>query len=71
VRGSGFYKIAYFFPQVLSIAIVAILFQFAFDPAQGMINGTLKAVGFDDVPTWLGDPQLALWVIMAVLVWCT
>lgn len=50
---------------------MAILFQFAFDPAQGMINGTLKAVGFDDVPTWLGDPQLALWVIMAVLVWCT
>lgn len=50
---------------------MAILFQFAFDPAQGMINGTLKAVGFDDVPDWLGDPKLALWVIMAVLVWCT
>ncbi|CAM5228584.1 sugar ABC transporter permease [Streptomyces] [Streptomyces griseus] len=58
VRGSGFYKIAYFFPQVLSIAIVAILFQFAFDPAQGMINGTLKAVGISDVPDWLGDPEL-------------
>ncbi|MGW6092787.1 ABC transporter permease subunit [Oerskovia enterophila] len=50
---------------------MAILFQFAFDPAQGMINGTLKAVGFKDVPEWLGDPNLALWVIMAVLVWCT
>ncbi|MEU9981658.1 sugar ABC transporter permease [Streptomyces sp. NPDC050856] len=72
VRGSGFYKIAYFFPQVLSIAIVAILFQFAYDPAQGLINGTLRSVGLGSVqPNWLGDPDLALWCIMAVLVWST
>ncbi|MEE1756506.1 carbohydrate ABC transporter permease [Streptomyces sp. SP18CS02] len=72
VRGSGFYKIAYFFPQVLSIAIVAILFQFAYDPAQGMINGAFEAVGLEGFqPNWLGDPELALWCIMAVLVWCT
>ncbi|GGT18812.1 carbohydrate ABC transporter permease [Streptomyces purpureus] len=73
VRGSGFYKIAYFVPQVLSIAIVAILFQFAFDPAQGMINGLLRSAGVegDSLPNWLGDPQLALWCIVAVLVWCT
>ena len=32
VRGSGIYKILYFFPQVLSIAIVALLFQFAYNP---------------------------------------
>lgn len=72
VRGSGFYKIAYFFPQVLSIAIVALLFQFAYNPNDGVINGTLKSVGFGDVqPNWLGDPNLALWCVMAVLLWST
>ncbi|MEU9014046.1 sugar ABC transporter permease [Streptomyces sp. NPDC048479] len=72
VRGSSFYKIAYFFPQVLSIAIVALLFQFAYNPNDGAINGALKAVGLDDVqPQWLGDPDLALWCVMAVLVWST
>ncbi|MEJ8638021.1 MULTISPECIES: carbohydrate ABC transporter permease [Streptomyces] len=72
VRGSSFYKIAYFFPQVLSIAIVALLFQFAYNPNDGAINGALQAVGLDSIqPDWLGDPNLALWCVMAVLVWST
>lgn len=72
VRGSGFYKIAYFFPQVLSIVIVALLFQFAFNPRSGMINGTLKMIGLDSVqPEWLGDPNLALICVMTVLIWST
>ncbi|MFF1685443.1 MULTISPECIES: carbohydrate ABC transporter permease [unclassified Streptomyces] len=72
VRGSGFYKIAYFFPQVLSIAIVAILFRFAFNPNDGVINGTLKAIGLGSIqPDWLGDPNFALWCVMSVLVWST
>ncbi|MDX6363691.1 carbohydrate ABC transporter permease [Streptomyces sp. NPDC058274] len=72
VRGSGFYKIAYFFPQVLSISIVALLFQFAYNPNDGVINGTLEAIGLDSVqPNWLGDPNLALWCVMAALLWST
>ncbi|RDG37681.1 carbohydrate ABC transporter permease [Streptomyces corynorhini] len=72
VRGSGFYKIVYFFPQVLSIAIVALLFQFAYNPNSGAINSALSAVGLGSVqPIWLGDPKLALWCVMAVLVWST
>ncbi len=70
VRGSSVYKIVYFFPQVLSIAIVALLFQFAYNPNSGAINSLLKAVGLDSVqPEWLGDPKLALWCVMAVMVW--
>ncbi|MFJ9175629.1 carbohydrate ABC transporter permease [Streptomyces sp. NPDC102360] len=72
VRGSGFYKIAYFFPQVLSIAIVAILFRFAYSPNDGAINGALRAIGLDSIAQdWLGDPNVAMWSIMAVLVWST
>ncbi|AVH55959.1 MULTISPECIES: carbohydrate ABC transporter permease [Streptomyces] len=72
VRGSGFYKIAYFFPQVLSIAIVALLFRFAYNPNDGVLNGTLTAIGLGSVqPDWLGDPNLALWCVMAVLLWST
>ncbi|NJQ01077.1 carbohydrate ABC transporter permease [Streptomyces zingiberis] len=71
VRGSGFYKIVYFFPQVLSIAIVALLFQFAYSPNSGAINSGLRAVGLEWQPDWLGDPDWALWSVAAVLVWCT
>ncbi|MFH8337751.1 carbohydrate ABC transporter permease [Streptomyces sp. AM6-12] len=72
VRGSSFYKIVYFFPQVLSIAIVALLFQFAYNPDSGAINSFLRGIGLGHVqPLWLGDPSLALWCVMAVLVWST
>ncbi|MDX3118194.1 sugar ABC transporter permease [Streptomyces scabiei] len=72
VRGSSFYKIVYFFPQVLSIAIVALLFNFAYNPDSGAINSFLRGIGLDGVqPLWLGDPDLALWCVMAVLVWST
>ncbi|WP_406283066.1 carbohydrate ABC transporter permease [Streptomyces sp. NBC_00209] len=72
VRGSAFYKIAYFFPQVLSIVIVALLFQFAYNPRSGMVNSALKGIGLDSVqPDWLGDPNLALICVMVVLVWST
>ncbi|MER7899290.1 sugar ABC transporter permease [Streptomyces sp. NPDC096046] len=72
VRGSSFYKIVYFFPQVLSIAIVALLFAFVYRPDSGAINSLLRGIGLDDVqPLWLGDPDLALWAVMAVLVWST
>jgi N-acetylglucosamine transport system permease protein len=72
VRGSSFYKIVYFFPQVLSIAIVSLLFAFAYNPDSGAVNSILRAVGLGGVqPLWLGDPDLALWAVMAVLVWST
>lgn len=72
VRGSSFYKIVYFFPQVLSIAIVALLFAFAYNPDSGAINSFLRGIGLDGLqPLWLGDPDLALWCVMAVLVWST
>ncbi|GAA0900785.1 sugar ABC transporter permease [Streptomyces thermoalcalitolerans] len=72
VRGSSFYKIVYFFPQVLSIAIVALLFAFAYNPSSGAINSVLRGIGLDGVqPLWLGDPDLALWCVMAVIVWST
>ncbi|WP_370421921.1 carbohydrate ABC transporter permease [Streptomyces sp. QH1-20] len=71
VRGSSVYKVVYFFPQVLSIAIVALLFQFAYNPNSGALNSFLQAIGLDSVqPDWLGDPQLALWCVMAVMIWC-
>jgi N-acetylglucosamine transport system permease protein len=72
VRGSSFYKIVYFFPQVLSIAIVSLLFAFAYNPDTGAVNSLLRGLGLGSLqPLWLGDPSLALWCVMAVLVWST
>lgn len=72
VRGSAVYKIVYFFPQVLSVAIVGVLFKYVFAPTEagGIINGFLRAVGLESwaIP-WLGDPDFAFWCVVLVMIW--
>lgn len=69
VPGSGFYKVVFFFPQVLAVAIVGVLFQAILRPdGTGVANSALNLVGIDPVG-WLIDPNLALWTIIGVMVW--
>jgi N-acetylglucosamine transport system permease protein len=72
VRGSGVYKVVYFFPMVLSVAIVGVLFKYVFAPSEagGILNGLLSAIGLDALSTpWLGDPNFAFWVVVLVMIW--
>jgi len=69
-RGAGFYSIVYFFPQLLSIIIVAVLWQFVYTPNSGLLNGSLDALGLDGLRrSWLAEPDLALWAVMVALIW--
>ncbi|GAB3983495.1 hypothetical protein GCM10027615_68830 [Plantactinospora veratri] len=59
----------FFFPQVLAVAIIAVLFQMVYRPDEsGLINGVLTKIGLDPV-FFLINPNLALWSIIGVLVW--
>ncbi|MEU7904910.1 sugar ABC transporter permease [Actinoplanes sp. NPDC049118] len=70
VRGAGFYRVVYFFPQVLSVAIIGVLWKEMYAPHTGMINGVLRSAGLDGLAVaWLGDPRFSFWCVLAVLVW--
>jgi N-acetylglucosamine transport system permease protein len=70
VPGSSAYRIVYFFPQVLSVAIIAVLWQFVYNPNTGLLNGALDAVGLGALKrSWLADPGLAMWAVIAVMIW--
>ncbi|GAA1640649.1 carbohydrate ABC transporter permease [Actinoplanes couchii] len=70
VRGAAVYRVVYFFPQVLSVAIIGVLWKEMYAPHTGMINGLLRSVGLDDLAVaWLGDPRFAFWCVLTVLIW--
>ncbi|GAA3763459.1 sugar ABC transporter permease [Plantactinospora mayteni] len=69
VRGSAFYRVVFFFPQVLAVAVIAVLFQMIYRPDEsGLINGVLTKLGLEPI-FFMINPNLALWSIIAVLVW--
>src|SRR5262249_61456265 len=45
VAGASFYRVVFFFPQVMAVAIVGVLWNFVYHPTIGLANGFLKAVG--------------------------
>ncbi|MFI9154102.1 carbohydrate ABC transporter permease [Streptomyces sp. NPDC053367] len=73
VAGSKFYKVVYFFPQVLSLAILAVLFGAVYrSDSGGMLNGLLMKAGLVDEASpveWLNEPNMVLWMLMLVVVW--
>jgi N-acetylglucosamine transport system permease protein len=68
VWGSKFYRVIFFFPQLLALAIVAVIFGRVFGPDKsGMLNGLMP----ESWQPWLflADERWALTCILAVLVW--
>jgi N-acetylglucosamine transport system permease protein len=68
VWGSKFYRVVYFFPQLLALAIVAVIFGRVFSPDRsGLINGLLpRSV---QPILFLADSRYALASIIVVLIW--
>jgi N-acetylglucosamine transport system permease protein len=73
VRGASVYKIVYFFPQVLSVAILIVLFGAVYrSDSAGLLNGVLTKLHLEDPNNpieWLNDPDLVLWCLLGVQVW--
>jgi N-acetylglucosamine transport system permease protein len=70
IKGASFYRVVFFFPQVISAVIVGMLWSYVYNPNIGLLNAGLGAFGLDSLKrAWLGNPTTILWAIVAVLVW--
>ncbi|OKP97670.1 carbohydrate ABC transporter permease [Paenibacillus sp. P46E] len=70
IRGSNFFKTIYFFPVMMSSAVLGIMWGQIYDPNIGIINTFLAKVGLDSwAHVWLGEEKYALAAIIAVVAW--
>ncbi|WP_199615891.1 carbohydrate ABC transporter permease [Paenibacillus alkalitolerans] len=69
VYAKDFFKVIYFLPYVSSIVAVATVWRVLFHPSLGPVNQFLMAVGMDNPPKWIADPQFALVSLMMISVW--
>ncbi|MBQ3819107.1 sugar ABC transporter permease [bacterium] len=64
IRGSEFYKTAYFLPFITPMVVIAIVWQWIFDPNIGILNNVLRLH-----INWLYDTHYAMLALIIVSVW--
>lgn len=59
-----------FLPVVISMTVIALLFDFIYNPEIGLLNQLLEAVGLDELTrAWLGDENTAMLSVIFVSQW--
>ncbi|MFF0341662.1 carbohydrate ABC transporter permease [Kribbella sp. NPDC004875] len=68
IRFKGFYRVAYFIPNVTSMVAMAIVFGSVFSDSFGLINSALTALHLDQI-SWLSDPWGVKVTIAVMVIW--
>jgi len=69
IKGDRWFKVGIFLPQVLSFAVVALIWAWVYNPRAGLINSLLANMGVENLPGWLADKNLAIWAIIVAATW--
>lgn len=67
-KGNMFYKIAFFAPVVMSLAVISILWLYILNPNNGLLNALLSKIGVAAQP-FLTSPKQAMYAIIMVSAW--
>lgn len=67
-RGESFFRCVYFIPNVISVAVIAYLWKFIYNPDFGLLNNILKIFGYTEKINWFSADR-AIWSVLIVLIW--
>lgn len=69
LRGLAIYRAVYYLPSLLGGSVaVGLLWRRLFG-GDGLVNQLLALVGFTNLPSWIGDPDYALWTLIIHHAW--
>ena len=69
--GRDIFRVIYYLPGIVSVAVVGLLFQKVFDPQRGLLNYYITEVLNGPRLIWLGDAKLVIPSISLATVWWT
>jgi len=70
LKERSLYRTVFFFPSIVSITVIGIIWSFVFHPNMGILNSLLSAVGLGHwAQPWTGQSTTALWTIAAAFIW--
>ena len=70
-RENRFYRVLFFFPNILPVVVVALLWSFIYDGDMGLLNWLLgKFTSRWEGNFWLANKETALFCVMIPMIWC-
>lgn len=78
VKFAKFFRVTFFFPQVISLISIGVLWSYIYHPTIGVVTSIAKILrlewffqmfGFEGIPVWVGDPRTVRMAIASVVVW--
>ncbi|WP_018189685.1 MULTISPECIES: carbohydrate ABC transporter permease [unclassified Leifsonia] len=68
-RTAAFLRATYYLPQILPIAVAGFIWSWVLATQNGLLNSVIEALGVKSPPDWLGDPNIAIYAVMLMLIW--
>jgi len=63
-------RVVYFIPVMISISVIALLFNFIYNPQMGILNGFLELIGLENLAIpWLGNATTSIYAVIAMSQW--
>lgn len=78
IRFNRFFRVTFFFPQVISVISIGVLWSYIYHPTIGIVTSLsqtlglepfFQLLGFDSIPVWMGDARTVRFSIGSVVVW--
>ena len=70
LKERSFYRTVFFFPSIVSMVVIGIIWSWVFHPNLGILNTMLEMIGLGALAQpWIGQSNTALWTIAVAMIW--
>ncbi|MCI5774784.1 MAG: sugar ABC transporter permease [Erysipelotrichaceae bacterium] len=70
IKFKNFFRVIFYIPNILSIVVVAGIFQAMYNPTNGILNSFFDMIGLGFLHSqWMGNPDIINYCVIAALIW--
>lgn len=68
IKGKSFFRVVFYIPNILSVVVIAAVFNAIYDPSFGLANSLINLLGGEGV-MWLGQRRTVIYSVAVAMVW--
>lgn len=71
IKGQNFFRVIFYIPNILSVAVISAIFSAIYDPSRGLLNSFIKIfnpTNWENVQ-YLGNQKIVIYSIVGAMIW--